>query len=202
VKPLQIKTLTFSESELLEWKRGNYEMLTRSKASPFLKRILIEKARRRPGRRFFGEAFVATRIEHERGWYGSFKWLTSSATGTSAHAKEYRAALLESFPAVSNLPSRASILRELLQNKKPVPPDLWLVVNGAHQFIEVKLPQDSIRLTQIAGLALIATCLSSAKNISVWIYSLSPEGSQPSPIPTNIQAMYQRFCSTCSRRSR
>jgi hypothetical protein len=202
VKPLQVQPLAFPESELLRWKKGNYEILARSRASSFLKQILDEKARNRsrPGRRFFGEAFVATRVDHEEGWYGSFKWLTSlSPKRGSAYAKEYRAALKDAFPSVSDLPSRALALCDPLEGKKPVPPDLWLIVNGEHQFIEVKLPGDDIRSTQIAGLALIATCLSRRSDVSVWLYNLYPEGGRPDAVPESVQAMYSKFCGICRR---
>jgi len=52
-----------------------------------------------------------------------------------------------------------SRLCPLLAGKRPMPPDLWLVVDGVHRFIEVKLPGDNLRPEQIAGLALIAACL-------------------------------------------
>ncbi len=70
MKSLHVQPLAFPEGKLLEWKQGNYEMLARLPGSSFLRRILDEKARNRSrlGRRFFGEAFVATSIDHEQGW--------------------------------------------------------------------------------------------------------------------------------------
>ena len=65
-------------AELLEaWKSGDYSMLSRSNASDYIKEILTHKAKTRPGRRFFGEAFIASRIDMKDGWYNSFKWLMS-----------------------------------------------------------------------------------------------------------------------------
>jgi hypothetical protein len=194
--------LAFPKSKLLQWEQGKYEMLGQLKAWSFLKRILDEKVhnRRRPGRRFFGETFVATNVSHEKGWYGSFKWLISwPARQSSGYAGEYRAALKDAFPSVSKIPPKALGLRKLLVGKKPVPPDLWLIVNGEHRFIEVKLPGDTIRPTQIAGLAVIATCLPSKENVSVWLYNLHPEGERPDPIPNIIQAQYKEFCKACRR---
>ena len=60
---LSIETLTFKEAERDQWMRGNRKMLTMSGASPFLKQVLVEKARVRPNR-FFGEAFVASHVSH------------------------------------------------------------------------------------------------------------------------------------------
>jgi hypothetical protein len=54
-------------------------MLTSSGASNYLKKIVAMKvARSGGGRRFFGEAYVATKITHIEGFYGSFKWLTNA----------------------------------------------------------------------------------------------------------------------------
>jgi hypothetical protein len=202
VKPLIVQPLEFEESILLEWKRGHYEMLSKLPESSFLRRILDQKIRNRTrlGRRFFGEALVATSVTHEQGWFGSFKWMSSwPRRSGSEYASEYRAALMSNFPNVSDLPSKSFALRRLLGGKKPVPPDLWLIVNGEHRFIEVKLPGDVLRPTQVAGLALIATCLSEKKTLSVWLYNLYPEGSRPAPISERMLAMYREFCEICRR---
>lgn len=120
VPPLEIETLAFPESELLRWKQGDYRMLLDSQASLFLKSILVEKARNRsrPSRRFFGEAYVASQVRHKRGWYGSFKWLTTSTPTSGSHyASEFRAALNRAFPSVSSLPAKAVGLRQPLDGK-------------------------------------------------------------------------------------
>jgi hypothetical protein len=205
VSPLHIETLAFPESELLKWKQGDYEMLVQSQASPFIKQILVEKLRRRSrrSRRFFGEAFVAASVQHEKGWYGSFKWLTSRTEGRDGHAfgyaGQYRAALRDHFPSALELPLKAAALCELLEGKKPVPPDLWLIVNGEHRFIEVKLPGDRIRDTQIAGLALIASCLSTDSDVSAWVFNLHPQDGPANAIPAGVEEMYQKFCRVCKR---
>ena len=38
-------------------------------------------------------------------------------------------------------------------------PDFWLLANGEHRFIEVKLPGDCLRAPQYAGLVLLAAHL-------------------------------------------
>jgi len=64
VKPdLEELCKCFPPSLLDAWQKGDYAMLTDSKASTYIKGILIEKAKQRQGRRFFGEAFIASRIE-------------------------------------------------------------------------------------------------------------------------------------------
>ena len=75
-------------------------------------------------------------------------------------------------------------------------------MNGEHRFIEVKLPGDPIRSTQIAGLALISARLSSKNGVSVWLYNLYPEGGKPDPIPEKVHAQYKEFYKICSRRTR
>jgi hypothetical protein len=199
---LHVESLPYPEAMLNQWRRGNYKLTRELPESSFLRRILHEKIRNRIklGRRFFGETFVATRVAHDNGWYGSFKWLSSwPATDGSPYAAEYRAALKKHFPAVSEISLSGMPLREHLEGKKPMPPDLWLFVNGAHQFIEVKLPGDSIRSSQIAGLALIATCLSGKRPVSVCVYNLYPEGHTPTPVPTRVHAQYEEFCNICRR---
>jgi len=74
---LKNEFLPYPESLLEAWKLGDYSMLTRSNASDYIKKILTLKAKIRPGRRFFGEAYIASKIEMNEGWYNSFKWLTA-----------------------------------------------------------------------------------------------------------------------------
>ena len=179
---LRIETRTFKEAERKQWTRGNYEMLTTSGASPFLKQVLVEKARVVPNK-FFGEAFVASHVNHDEGYYSSFKWLTS-ATWTdkskkqSARAAEFKQALRTHFPRLAELQARARTLSERLGGPKPVAPDLWLLVNGEHRFIEVKLPGDRLRAPQYAGLALLAAHLPSALPIAVSVVTLESSEDQ------------------------
>ena len=182
ISGLRIETLTFKEAEREQWTRGNRKMLTTSGASPFLKQVLVEKARVRPNR-FFGEAFVASHVSHDEGYYCSFKWLTS-ATWTdrsrprSARAAEFKQALRTHFPRLAELQARARTLGERSGGPTPVAPDLWLLVNGEHRFIEVKLPGDRLRAPQYAGLALLAAHLPSARPIAVSVITLESSEDQ------------------------
>ena len=72
---LTIWSRRFSEHDLRAWRERDYS-LVKDCAEP-LKRTLSERAANRPGRRFFGEAYVAATVPHQDGWYGSFKWLTA-----------------------------------------------------------------------------------------------------------------------------
>ena len=74
---LENKFMAYPDYLLERWKNGDYSMLTRSNASDYIKEILVHKANTRPGRRFFGEAYIASRIDMVQGWYNSFKWLTA-----------------------------------------------------------------------------------------------------------------------------
>lgn len=82
---LRIEPLAFPKASLLRWEEGQYQMLSRLGASSFVRRIIEEKLgnRHKPGRRFFGEAFVTTHVPHQHSYYGSFKWLTSWPARTS-----------------------------------------------------------------------------------------------------------------------
>ncbi|HXG55630.1 MAG TPA: hypothetical protein VNJ03_09660 [Vicinamibacterales bacterium] len=172
----------YSESDLHRWVAGDYDLLGRSGISSFIREILREKAatrlegrrkRKQPGdRRFFGEAYVARRIPHQEGWYGSFKWLTSPAclseTGrVGRFAGAYGVALKHHFGNhLSGLRERARLLSDS-HGVKPMPPDLWLISGGKHRFIEAKLRGDNVRESQLAGLAVIAVSLCAAVPMSV-----------------------------------
>ena len=147
---LRITRMRFPTAALEAWKSGNYEVLTESGASGYLKRVLVNKARKRhlqkPVGYFFGEAFVAAHVHHDKGYYGSFKWLTSDSYMRSHEdAKEYGEALNECFPSRSVLRVAALAMRPALlevdprAKSGPVPPDLWLINEGRHRFIEVKI---------------------------------------------------------------
>lgn len=173
---LRIEMLTFREADRQRWRNGQDDMLQNSSASAFLKRVIGKKHRIRPNR-FFGEALVASRIKHDEGYYSSFKWLTSSAWSNSADleaedAAEFRRALAKHFPRLGELQAKARALFEAVGGRRPTAPDLWLVVNGEHRFVEVKLANDDLASHQYAGLALIAKCLPSEKPISVVLANL------------------------------
>ena len=181
---LRIETLKFREAERQQWIRGNRKMLAKSGASPFLKRVLEEKARVRPDR-FFGEAFVASHVSHDEGYYGSFKWLTSAiwtdkSRPQSTDAAEFKEALREHFPQLAALQARARsrTLSKRLGGQQPVAPDLWLIANNEHRFIEVKLPGDILRSPQYAGLALLAAHLPSSMPVAVSVVTLDSSEDQ------------------------
>ena len=167
---------TFPESERERWYGGSSSLLEQSTASAFIRRVLAQKHTVRP-RRFFGEAFVASRLEHKEGYYCPFKWLTSSRWSRDREladrdAREFREALARHFPGLGDFQQTATAAAQLLGCPKPVGPDLWLVTESHHLFIEVKLPKDSAAPHQIAGLALLATRLPSSMPIKVLVISL------------------------------
>lgn len=181
---LHIYTLDFQESELQRWKSrepGSRDFLVGSIASSFIRDIVQTKATVRP-ERFFGEAYVAGVVLHEEGWYCSYHWLTSSAwtndreNGDVFH-REFKKNLNHYFPRLSELQPKARALAEQL-GQKPMPPDLWLIVNGEHRFYEVKLPGDTLGKHQAAGLALLAKSLPSERPISVSVVYLHDSWSQ------------------------
>ena len=179
--------------DLEAWRRRRYGMLKRSSASPFLKEILCRKAENRPGTRFFGEACVAAEFEHEHGWYGSFKWLTSPRyirnTALTGSAADFAAALNEHFGSLERLQERAARLSDAL-GFKPMPPDLWLIADGKHHFIEAKLPRDSVSNHQLAGMALLAKHLRSQKPIVLLVAQLYPAG-EPEPKPLDLARRFR-----------
>jgi len=60
--------------------------------------------------------------------------------------------------------------------KNPVAPDLWIVdKNDCYNFIESKLPGDSIGKHQRTGLALIEKYIGAVKPVSIVIMELYPE---------------------------
>jgi len=184
---LIIEFMPYHEALLRAWKNGDYSMLTNSKASDYIKNILVSKARKRPSRRFFGEAYIATKTEMVEGWYSSFKWLTSKKWITGKGLEdEFERPFFEALmrhigkDILKELQDRAKKIVENGIHKKPVAPDLWLIdKNGHFKFIESKLPGDVINRHQIAGLALIKKCLSAVKPVAVSIVTLYPENFDP-----------------------
>jgi hypothetical protein len=199
---LQVRRLPFPQRTLDRWQDGHYDdVLGRLEPGSFIRRVLVEKLKRRPpSRRFFGEAFVVAELKPQSAWYGSFKWLTSwPTTSASSFGTEYRTALKAAFPEVSGLSPRALSLCQHLGGKKPVPPDLWLVLNGQHHFIEVKLPGDTVRPTQLAGLAAIATWLAPRGDVIVSVYDLYAEEQPEQRSVDDLRAQYKQLCEICAR---
>ena len=96
----------------------------------------------------------------------------------TARAAEFKQALRTHFSRLAELQARARTLSERSGGPTPVAPDLWLLVNGEHRFIEVKLPGDRRRAPQYAGLALLAAHLPSARPIAVSVITLESSEDQ------------------------
>ena len=77
VNGIECEFMNYPKPLLEAWEEGDYSFLVESRASNYIKEILVCKAKKRPGRRFFGEAYISSKIEMKDGWYSSFKWLTS-----------------------------------------------------------------------------------------------------------------------------
>lgn len=183
--------LSYPKILLNAWKNRDYSMLKNSKASAYIKEILIHKAHLRPGRRFFGEAYIASKIEMKHGWYSSFKWLTSekwlSGEGLEPeYEKPFHHALMEYIgvetlaylqkKAVSLYETHREKLTDGGKHKKPVAPDLWIIdQEDRFRFIESKLLGDTIKPHQIAGLVLIQKYLKVRNPVLVSIITLYPE---------------------------
>lgn len=176
----------YPESLINAWKRGErsgYSMLLNSNASDYIKKILIAKAKNKKSRRYFGEAFIASNIAMNEGWYNSFKWLTARKWVTGSGLKnEYERSFYNALSKYIDLSALQSKVIQYynkhkaeLNNKKPVAPDLWVIdPSGAFHFIEAKLPGDTLKPHQRAGLLLINQHLKHFLSISITIVILIP----------------------------
>lgn len=193
--------LPYPQPLLEQWKKGDYSMLERSRASDYIKNILIGKAKTRPGPRFFGEAFIASTMDMKEGWYNSFKWLTNpnwlSGNGLEGEfERPFYDALLKYFGVemLATLQNKASLcFQKQLSDLKPVAPDLLILSkDGELKFIESKMPDDTIKLHQVAGLALIKKYLDFSKPVTVSLITLYPQGSTP-PKVHDVSNEFRRF---------
>jgi hypothetical protein len=207
-RSLQIEYLPYSEMILRTWEKGNYDFLKSSAASNYIKDILLEKANERRGRRFFGEAYIASKVRMRDGWYNSYKWLTApkwvSGNGLRPKfEKPFHKALLQHIgqDILANLQEKSvSMFRNHKREfydagkyRKPVAPDLWLVTwDGKLKFIESKLQHDRIKPSQLAGLALIKKYGGRNKELSISIVNVCPEGTKR-PEDKNILDMFSHF---------
>ena len=82
----------------------------------------------------------------------------------------------------------------LLGNKNAVAPDLWLFTGRRHRFIEVKLPGDHLGDSQLAGLALIATCLKAALPVSVEVVTLVADSVDDCRLSEGEPERFKSFC--------
>ncbi len=67
--------MPFPPEFLERWRNGDYSLLTSADISSYIKQIIVQKAKIRLGRRFFGEAFVAVSMSKEikDGFYNSYQ---------------------------------------------------------------------------------------------------------------------------------
>jgi hypothetical protein len=195
IQRIQLTSIQYPAEIFEAWKFGDHSFLMQSDASDYIKRILSQKATRRPGRRFFGEAFIASQMKMTGGWYSSYKWLSSkkwlSGKGLEPQFKKpFQTALLKHFgeKTILGLQKKTKqffrnhnkLLFDCGRYKKPVAPDLWLILpDGRHLFIESKLPDDCLKSSQLAGLALIKKYLGPTQKVSISVISLFQEGSRP-----------------------
>jgi hypothetical protein len=211
-RDLKHQSVLYRPADLRAWQAGRYQVLKQSRASEFIKQILFDKARRRRearvasgkggDRRFFGEAVVAAHpaFAHRAGWYGSFKWLSApawcAATESSlfGYRDQFRAALDKYVLNLRQVQSREKLLHSLLGDKHAVAPDLWLFTGREHRFIEVKLPGDRLRDSQLAGLALIASCLKSARPVSVEVVSVVADSVDGCRLSEGERERFKSFC--------
>jgi hypothetical protein len=148
------------------WEQGDHSMLDgrKSKASPYIRDVLAAKAKERP-KRFFGEAFIASRTEMKNGWYSSYQWLTADKWVTGNGLKkpferDFYAALCKHLkrPLVERIQTIVRATGRML-----VAPDLWMILrDGTHRFVEVKLDKDRVSPKQIDGLKILERALSEA----------------------------------------
>jgi len=194
---LVVKQNVYDSDSLEAWIKRRRDALPFPATSADLARLLRRKARGRSARtrRFFGEAYVASRTPHREAYYASYKWLTnrkfaSSKKCSNRHQEQLRKALQDHFglKQVEKLQRTVQELsrscRKELAGKTPTAPDLWLVDRrGQHRFIEVKLPGDSVAPHQLAGMAAIACVLKGSGAVLVEVIHLQDD-----------DRMFKRFC--------
>jgi len=71
--------MSFPPEILKRWRNSDYSLLTSANIPSYIKQIIVHKAKVRPGRRFFGEAFVAASFSSKikDKFYYSYKWMTA-----------------------------------------------------------------------------------------------------------------------------
>jgi hypothetical protein len=62
---LKEEVLSFPQEFLERWRNGDYSLLTSANIPSYIKQIIVQKAKIRPGRRFFCETFVAASMSKE-----------------------------------------------------------------------------------------------------------------------------------------
>ena len=76
---LKEEVMSFPPAFLKRWRNGDYSLLTSANIPSYIKQIIVQKTKIRPGRRFFGEAFVVVSFSSKikDGFYNSYKWMTA-----------------------------------------------------------------------------------------------------------------------------
>jgi len=192
----KIHEMTYFESELGEWEKGNISQLKNSNAPLFIKNFIEFKKNPESSRCkspwYFGESYVASKLADftKKGWYSSFKWLYADKwlKGNTTNRFEtifYKEALTtyigDKLQKLYNVSNKVTGFPN-----QPATPDLWLVDNkGQHHFIEVKTwrwnyvknkwDKDTPKEEQLAGLALIQRFLQG----KVYIVLLYPHNNNP-----------------------
>ncbi len=184
---LKEELMSFPPAFLERWRNGDYSLLTSGNIPSYIKQIIVYKAKVRPGRRFFGEAFVAVSFssKNKDGFYCSYKWMTVkkwiNGKGLKPEFEKPFYDGLHKYIGTENLKEiqkRSNKYRESHDGNKPVASDLILIGNnGRLMFLEVKLPGDTIRPNQIPGLAILQSF--EPLNADVSIISLYPENATP-----------------------
>jgi hypothetical protein len=185
---LTVTRRRYDVTSLRGWAKRQRNVLSFPPSSEDFAKFLRRKVRSREARtrRFFGEAFVASKTPHRAVFYASFKWLTNPRFAGSAvlldpEQERFRAALHKHFTGrIEKLQSVANALaktcRKDLEGIAPTAPDLWIIdKRGRHRFIEVKLPGDSVAPHQLAGMAAIVSVLSGPQKVSVEVIQLHDE---------------------------
>ena len=181
---LKEEVMSFPAVFLERWRMGDYSLLTSANIPSYIKQIIFQKAKVRPGRRFFGEAFVAVSFSSKikDGFYCSYKWMTAEKWITEKGLKpEFEKPFYEGLHKyigtenLKKIQTRSNKYRESHNGNRPVASDLILIGNnGRLMFLEIKLPGDTIRPNQIPGLAILKSF--EPLNADVRIISLYPEG--------------------------
>jgi len=179
--------MSFPLEFLKRWRNGDYSLLTSANIPSYIKQIVVQKAKVRPGRRFFGEAFAAVSMSKEikDGFYSSYKWMTAEKWITGKSLKsEFEKSFYDGLHKyigtenIKEIQKRSDKYRVSHNGNKPVASDLILIGNnGRLLFLEIKLPGDTIRPNQIPGLAILKSF--APLNAEVSIISLYPESATP-----------------------
>ena len=179
--------MSFPPAILERWRNGDYSLLTSADIPSYIKQIIVHKAKVRPSRIFFGEAFVAVSFSSKikDGFYNSYKWMTVKKWITGKGLKpEFEKPFYEGLHKyigtenLKEIQKRSNKYRESHDGNKPVASDLILIGNsGRLMFFEIKLPGGTIRPNQIPGLAILKSF--EPLNADVRIISLYPENATP-----------------------